>query len=79
MEKEFHSVGFEHNRSSEVMSVGPSVYTFETNYDIILISPKSTMEISLKTKNKIDVNNLTFYVLNAITAPKKYLEINLKL
>ena len=33
MEKEFHSVGFEHNRSSEVMSVGPSVYTFETNYE----------------------------------------------
>ena len=54
-------------------------FTFETNNDIILISPKSTMEISLKTKNKIDVNNLTFYVLNAITAPKKYLEINLKL
>ena len=54
-------------------------FTFETNNDIILISHKSTMEISLKTKNKIDVNNLTFYVLNAITAPKKYLEINLKL
>ncbi len=54
-------------------------FTFETNNDIILISPKSTSEISLKTKNKIDVNNLTFYVLNAITAPKKYLEINLKL
>ena len=33
MEKEFHSAGLEHNRSSEVMSVGPSVYTFETNYE----------------------------------------------
>jgi len=53
-------------------------FTFETNSDIILIPPKSTVEISIKTNNKIDVKNLTFSVLNAITAPKQYLEIDLQ-
>ena len=56
-----------------------SQFTFETKNDVILIPSKSTTEISIKTTNKINVDNFTFFVLNAITAPKQYLEIDLKL
>jgi len=33
MEQEFHSYGLDNNRSVEVMSAGPSVYTFQTEHE----------------------------------------------
>jgi len=55
-----------------------SDYTFHEHSDLIEIPPHSSVELSIKTVDEMDSFQLTFEVLNAITAPGKHPVINLE-
>lgn len=55
-----------------------SKYTFHLNTDIIEVPPQSSIELRIKTKEKLASVELNFEVLNAITSPGNHPEIILE-
>lgn len=71
-------VSIENNSNTEFTLKNKSGYTFHKSSDLIHIEPKSTTTLFVKTLTKLEDIQLTFDVLNGITAPKTHLEITFK-
>lgn len=60
-----------------MMLLNKSEYTLHQNSDLVEIPPHESVELQVKTGQKMDSFELPFQVLNAITAPGKHPNISL--
>lgn len=67
------------NKSDATMVLqSNSDYTFHHHSDLLEIPPHSSIELNVKTVDKLESFQLTFEVLNAITSPGKHPRITLE-
>lgn len=66
------------NSDAEFYLGNLSNYTFHANSDIVTIPANSTLRLEVKTIQQLKELELSFSVLNAVTAPKQHPEIQLK-
>jgi len=71
-------IEIENNSDALLTLKNLSPYSFEGSGDIIYLGPNSLNELSVKTRGE-KIDKISFEVLNAITAPKENLLINLYL
>ena len=62
---------------AEMVLRSNSAYTFHRNSDLVTLPPHSTTELQVKTVDKKDSFELSFEVLNAISAPGEHPSITL--
>jgi hypothetical protein len=67
------------NSSAEFILGNQSDFTFHSGSDIVILPPKKTTTISIKTKEVISEFKLPFTVLSAVTAPNTHPIIELKI
>jgi hypothetical protein len=72
------TVEIKNNSQATFMLKNTSEYTFHRNVDLIEVPPHSSIELQVKTLEKKDSFELSFQVLNAITAPATHPEVILK-
>jgi hypothetical protein len=67
-----------HNDSdAEYLLMNDSEYTLHANLDVVMLAPNGETTIQVKTRKQVAEFELRFDVLNAVTAPGKYLRIQL--
>ena len=67
----------ENNSDATLVLKNTSNYTFHRNGDIIEVPPHGSITLEVKTKEVMETFELTFQVLNAISAPKTHPDIRL--
>ena len=72
------TVSIENDSDVEFILENQSPFTFHGNADLITLKPHSTTDIKVKTREKLSSLNLTFSVLNAVTAPARHPSISLE-
>ncbi len=72
-------VTIQNNSDAEYMLENTSDYLFHNNAGIVTIAAQHKTKILVKTHEQKDSISLSFNVLNAITAPKKHTQIQIKI
>ncbi|MCC6726646.1 MAG: PHP domain-containing protein [Saprospiraceae bacterium] len=62
---------------AEFLLFSTSEYTLHEHADMVVLNPNGTTKIQVKTKEQLPVFNLSFDVLNCVTAPKKHPQLQL--
>ena len=71
-------VTLSNNSDADFQLLNKSDYTFSTNTDLIEVPAHETVKLYVKTGEKVEHIELTFEVLNALTAPKQTASITMR-